>query len=176
MLVVGASGLSGYGIAAPGSVSRYAAAHATCPVIVVHEDTSAVHGEVTVGIRDPDDSHGALDFAFEEAALRGAELRVVHAWYWIAPGSGPAGISPELISQAARDELDQMLSAWCDKYPSVRVTTDVVRGHPGRVLASLTARADLLVIGKHPTAGRVIGSVQNALLTHAHGPIAVVPS
>lgn len=69
-----------------------------------------------------------------------------------------------------------MLAAWRDKYPSVRISTDVVRGHPGRVLASLSARADLLVIGKHMTEGRVVGSVQNALLTHASGPIAIVPS
>lgn len=176
MLVVGASGTGQFGAVVPGSVSRYAATHASCPVIVVREDTSAVHREVTVGVRDPDESHGALDFAFEEADIRSAELRVVHAWYWIAPGSRYTGISPELISAAASDELDQMLAAWRDKYPSVRISTDVVRGHPGRVLANLSARADLLVIGKHMTEGRVIASVQNALLTHAHGPIVIVPS
>lgn len=176
VLVVGASGAGGYGAMVPGSVSRYAAVHASCPVVVVREDISAVHREVTVGVRDPEDSHGALDFAFEEAAMRRAELHVVHAWYWIAPGSGPAGTSPELISETARAELHQTLAVWRDKYPSVRVTTDVVRGHPGRVLASLSTRADLLVIGKHMTAGRVIGSVQNGILMRARSPVAIVPS
>jgi hypothetical protein len=79
------------------------------------EDAFAVHREVTVGVRDPEDSHGALDFAFEEAAMRRAEPHVVHAWYWIVPGSGPAGAGPELISECARAELHQMLAVWRDK-------------------------------------------------------------
>jgi hypothetical protein len=50
-----------------GSVSRYAAMHACCPVVVVREETSAVHREVVVGIRDPRDSDTTLAYAFDEA-------------------------------------------------------------------------------------------------------------
>jgi nucleotide-binding universal stress UspA family protein len=41
------------------------------------------------------------------------------------------------------------------------------------------ARADLVVIGRHghPSGpGPGIGSIQHAVLDHAHGPVAVVPS
>jgi nucleotide-binding universal stress UspA family protein len=179
MLVVGARGAGGFGALVPGSVSRYAAMHASCPVIVVREEATVVHGEVAVGVRDPADAHGALDFAFEEAAVRGANLLVVHAWAWLPAGllarADPA-LDPESISAAARRETSDLLAAWGDKYPAVKVTADVVHAHPARVLSSLSARADLVVIGKHEAASHAVGSIQNAVLSHAHGPVAIVPS
>jgi hypothetical protein len=39
----------------------------------------AVHREVVVGVRDLDQP-AAIGFAFQEAALRKARLRAVHAW------------------------------------------------------------------------------------------------
>jgi nucleotide-binding universal stress UspA family protein len=51
-------------------------------------------------------------------------------------------------------------------------------GHPGRVLVGLSARADLVVIGRHARHPGLQGpgTVTHALLNHAHGPIATVPS
>jgi len=176
MLVVGARGAGGFSAMALGSVGRYSAAHAQCPVVVVRDETMAVEREVAVGIRDPEDGQEALAFAFEEAALRGAELLVVHAWYWIPPGLrakvDPA-YAPELISAAAGGQLEDMLSAWREKYPTVKVFPEVAHGHPAQVLASLSARADLTVVGKHAVPS--LGSIRNVVLSHAHGPIAIVP-
>ena len=47
-----------------GNVSRYVAAWAPCPVVVVREETTAVHREIAVGVRDPEDVTGTLAFAF----------------------------------------------------------------------------------------------------------------
>ena len=82
MLVVGARGAGGFAAMVLGSVSRYAATRAPCPVVVVREETMAVHREIAVGVRDPQDTTEALAFAFEEAAMRGAELVAVHTWFW----------------------------------------------------------------------------------------------
>ena len=163
MLVLGARGAGGFGTMTLGSVSRHAAAHASCPVVV--------------GIRDPEDAQEALALAFEEAALRGAELLVVHAWLWIPPGlHGRAGIAfdPEMISAAASGQLDDLLSAWREKYPAVPVSPKVLHGHPARILAGLSARADLTVLGKHSAPS--LGSIWSVVLGHAHGPVAIVPS
>jgi nucleotide-binding universal stress UspA family protein len=186
MLVVGARGAGGFAAMVLGSVSRYVAVCAPCPVVVVREETTAVHREIAVGIRDPEDVTGTLAFAFEEAALRGADLVAVHTWYWLpsAPSaSGPAGTprppDPGQISAEAGRHLAAVLEQWQGKYPEVRVRQDVIRGHPARVLASYSARADLVVIGRHghPSGpGPGIGSIQHAVLDHAHGPVAIVPS
>ncbi len=66
------------------------------------------------------------------------------------------------------------LGPWREKYPHVPVRHDVIHDYPAQVLASYSARADLVVIGRH--GGPIIGSVQHVLLEHARGPVAVVPS
>ena len=181
MLVVGARGAGGFAAMMLGSVSRYVAAWAPCPVAVVREESSAVHREVAVGVRDPQNATGALAFAFEEAALRGADLVAVHTWYWLPSGQAGAlrPADPGRFAAEATRQLAAALKDWQDKYPDVQVRRDVIRGHPARVLASLSARTDLVVLGRHghPAGpGPGIGSIQHAVLDHAHGPVAVVAS
>jgi nucleotide-binding universal stress UspA family protein len=186
MLVVGARGAGGFAAMLLGSVSRYAAMHASCPVVVVREETSAVHGEIVVAIRDPHDTSTVVPFAFEEAALRGATLVAVHAWYWLPPAfddpwvrERPARLAdPAKISEHASEQLTEVLGRWQEKYPAVKVRHDVVHGHPARVLASYTARTDLVVIGRRDGhhAGPAVGAVQHAVLSHAHGPVAIIPA
>jgi nucleotide-binding universal stress UspA family protein len=50
-----------------------------------------------------------------------------------------------------------------------------VHGHPGRALAGLSARADLVVLGRR-SAHHGPASVMHAVLNHAHGPVVTVPS
>ncbi|MBV9380661.1 MAG: universal stress protein [Streptosporangiaceae bacterium] len=187
MLVVGARGAGGFAAMLLGSVSRYAATHARCPVVVVREETTAVHREIAVGVRDPQDGTEALAFGFEEAALRGAELVVVHSWYGFpatllasagAKGAEQHSADPQQVTAEAAGSLAETVTGWRDKYPTVRVRQDVVHGHPARVLASYAARADLVVLGRHggPGTSPGIGSIQHAVLNHAGGPVAVVPS
>jgi nucleotide-binding universal stress UspA family protein len=167
-------------------VSRYAASRAACPVVVVREESMAVHREIAVGIRDPQDTSEALAFAFEEAALRHADLVAVHTWYWFpaalhlpAAGAELRPTDPGRITDEAASSLAAALSRWQEKYPGVRVRQDVTHGHPARVLASYSARADLVVLGRHghpDGPGPGIGSVQHAVLDHVHGPVAIIPS
>jgi nucleotide-binding universal stress UspA family protein len=184
MLVVGARGAGGFAAMVLGSVSRYVASRAPSPVVVVREESMAVHREIAVGIRDPQDTGAALAFAFEEAALRDANLVAVHTWYWYpsaahrpAPGTLPTDL--DRISAEAASGLAAALKGWSEKYPGVRVRQDVTHGHPARVLASYSARADLVVLGRHghpDGPGPGIGSVQHAVLDHVHGPVAIIPS
>jgi nucleotide-binding universal stress UspA family protein len=122
----------------------------------------------------------ALTFAFEEAALRKASLVAIHAWYTPQGDISRAGIAfaapgRELLEAEATRQLDELLGEWRDKYPDVPVSHDVVHGHPGRILSGLSARADLVVLGRHP-AHHGPGAVTHAVLNHAHGPIVTVPS
>jgi nucleotide-binding universal stress UspA family protein len=187
MLVVGARGAGGFASMVLGSVSRYAATNASCPVVVARQQAMAAHREIAVGLRDGQDTTEALAFAFEEAALRGADLVAVHAWFWFPSAllMSARGGEPELRSLDTGEitaEADRVLAAaldeWRDKYPEVRIRRDVSHGHPARVLASYCARADLVVLGRHRADDtcRGAGSIQHAVLDHAHGPVAIVPA
>jgi len=178
MLVVSSSGADGFAAVTPGSVSRYAAAHAPCPVVVVCGESTAVHGEIVVGVSDPDlpDAAAALRFAFTEATLRRARLVAVHAWYWSVPGSR---LDPAQLPDDAAHHLTDVLAAYQASYPGLEVSQDVVCAHPGRVLAGASARADLVVLGRPDVPGLGVaglGSVTHAVLNHAHGPVAIIPN
>jgi nucleotide-binding universal stress UspA family protein len=182
MLVVGSRGGGGFAALLLGSVSRHVATLADCPVVVVREETMAVHREVVVGVRDLDQP-SAIGYAFAEAALRKARLRAVHAWQWFLPemrltGTERPGAAVEEVTAEGAEWLTGVMSFWREKYPEVDVIEDVVHASPGRVLAANSAHADLIVLGrnsgdesKHPGADPVI----HAVLNHAHGPVVIVP-
>lgn len=177
LMVLGSRGAGGFAAMILGSVSRYVATHAPCPVAVVREETMAVHREIVVGIRDlePPSPQAALEFAFHEAALRDARLVAVHAWYWSMPASRLD--APE-VPDGASEQLAALLAPYQEMHPGLEVRQDTVSAHPGRVLAGASARADLVVLGRHtgPAGeGHGVGSVTHAVLSHAHGPVAVVP-
>jgi nucleotide-binding universal stress UspA family protein len=169
LLVVGDRGMSGFAALILGSVSRYVAAHAPCPAIIVRTDGPAdaneVHGEIVVGVRDIRQATEAVAFAFEEAALRGASLVVLHSEHGHDGG------------QEASAAVAEALSGWRDKFPAIAARPEIVRGNAGQALAEYTERADLVIIGRHgETGGRhAIGSVPHTVLNHARGPVAVVP-
>lgn len=182
MLVVGSRGAGGFAALVLGSVSRRVAFAAPCPVVVAREETTAVHRQVVVGVRDADRS-AALGFAFEEARLHRARLQVVHAWQlFLRPalltGAERPGAGDREIPAEATDWLAAQLKPWREKYPDVEVIDDAVNASPGRVLAGASARADLVVLGRRSqqdpgTAGT--GAVIHAVLNHAHCPVAIVP-
>jgi nucleotide-binding universal stress UspA family protein len=179
MLVVGSRGNGAFAALVLGSVSRYVATHAACPVVVVREAAESAHRQVGVGIGDLENS-ASLTFAFEEAALRKARLIAIHSWH--LPESdisraGPIFAEPEryVAETETAKHLEQLLDNWRAKYPDVPVSQDVVHGHPGRALAGLSARADLVVLGRR-SAHHGPASVMHAVLNHAHGPVVTVPS
>jgi nucleotide-binding universal stress UspA family protein len=179
MLVVGSRGNGAFAGLILGSVSRYVAMHAACPVVVVREGASSAHRQVGIGIGDLENS-ASLTFAFEEAALRKASLIAVHSWHLpdsdvSRAGSFFTGPQSYVAETETAKRLEQLLDNWRAKYPDVPVSQDVVHGHPGRALVGLSARADLVVLGRRP-AHHGAASVMHAVLSHAHGPVVTVPS
>jgi nucleotide-binding universal stress UspA family protein len=183
MLVVGSRGGGGFAALVLGSVSRYVATRSDCPVVVVREETVAPCREVVVGVRDLDQP-AAIGFAFQEAALRKAGLRAVHAWQWFLPdmrltGTERPGAAAEEVTFEAAEWLTGVMSFWREKFPEVDVIEDVVHASPGRVLAGNSARADLIVLGRNSGGDESshwgADAVIHAVLNHAHSPVAIVP-
>jgi nucleotide-binding universal stress UspA family protein len=95
----------------------------------------------------------------------------VHAWSSPVPGRTEAP-----AEETSR--LESAVAAWREKFPEVEARWEVVRAHPGRVLAGSSARADLVVLGRHALGGpHTLGvrSVTHVVLGHAHGPVVSVP-
>ena len=179
MLVVGSRGVGAFAAMVLGSVSRYAATHAACPVVVVREEAGAVHRQVGIGIGDLE-NRASLTFAFEEAALRKASLIAIHSWHLpesdvSRAGPVPSGSAGYVQETETAKRLEQLLDDWGAKYPDVPVSQELVHGHPGRALVGLSARADLVVLGRR-SVHHGPGSVMHAVLSHAHGPVVTVPS
>ncbi|NUR63286.1 MAG: universal stress protein [Catenulispora sp.] len=187
LLVVGGRGRGGLVGQLLGSVALRVLAHASCPVLVVRGDGEKATGRVMVGIDiyTPVTGASVLEFAFAEAAGRGADVYAFYAW------EDPTGLyaySAQLLSQdkqlaalkRGREVLAAALVPFEAKYPQVSATSEVLPGLPSRLLVESTELVDLLVIGGRPhgagTDGmRVGGAIAHTVLHHAHCPVAVVP-
>ncbi|MGH1551634.1 universal stress protein [Streptomyces sp. L7] len=122
-----------------------------------------------------------IEFAFEAARLRGARLRVVHAWQTPVLGLGPGEV--DLLNDPHRAEerqaaLTGALRLWRDKYPGVEVVETVTKDRPRTALIRAACGASLLVVGRRTAdrpVGRRVGPVTHAAIHDVECPVAVVP-
>ncbi|WP_067172094.1 universal stress protein [Microtetraspora niveoalba] len=185
-MVVGSRGLGGFAGLVLGSVGLGLAGHAACPVVIVRGPARDARGqgedgprEIVVGFDGSEHSEAAVRYAFEEAGLRGAAVRVVHVWQMPAFTPFAVGYTRVLdeVFEQSGETARRQLAPWREKYPDVPVEQSVVCGHPIAVLSDFSRRADLLVVGSRGLGGfglAVLGSVSHGVLHRAHCAVAVV--
>ncbi|MEU5162827.1 universal stress protein [Streptomyces sp. NPDC020875] len=183
LVVVGSRGMGGFIGLLVGSTAVHLAAHGRCPVLVVRGDTQAA-GPVVVAVDGSPESDAAVGFAFAEASARGAELVAVHAWNtWTERGDDDPGYPENLVDgidrmRAAEERLlAEALAGHQDRHPDVTVHRRLVENRIRQALIEATEQAQLLVMGARGRGGftgLLLGSVSQALLHHAHCPVAVV--
>ncbi|MFJ7909237.1 universal stress protein [Kitasatospora sp. NPDC096204] len=181
LLVLGSRGRGGFTGLLLGSVSMSVAGHSSVPLVVVREEGEAGEGEVVVGVDAHTPETEVLDFAFREAALRGARVRAVHGWdlppvFGYAGGAVPAAELAQLEALEAK-LLSLALAGPREQHPEVEVVEDVQLG-AARALVEASAGAALVVLGRgrRPIEiGPRLGRVAHAVLHHAEAPVAVVP-
>ncbi len=179
LTVVGSRGRNGFASLVLGSVSHQIATHAAGPVLVVRGRSDAT-GPVVVGADGSAGAEEALRFAFEEAAIRGIGVLAVRAY---RPAEPPWGIGelPYVEDanerrEAERVALTEDVAPWQEKFPDVPVETVALDGHPAEVLAGVSGRASLLVVGTRGRGGfasLLLGSVGVAVLHHAECPVLI---
>ncbi|MEV7011394.1 universal stress protein [Streptosporangium sp. NPDC051022] len=179
-IVLGSRGLGGFTGALLGSVSVRVAGHSRGPVVIVRPGGEQTRREVAVGVDDDPRCEPALDFAFEQARLRGGVLRAVHAWQLPVHAFAPEIVyDMDEIRRAQFQVVRDKISAWQEKFPEVTVLEDVQSAHPVDALVDASAMADLVVVGSHGRGGvasALLGSVSRGVLHHARCPVAVVRS
>ncbi|MCF3123711.1 universal stress protein [Streptomyces arenae] len=203
LLVLGSRGRGGFASLLLGSVSRACAARAACPVVVVPHAASGggagargESGRVVLGFEPEETGDGTVEFAFAEAERRGAGLQVVTAYpdplATMALMGGYAGGMTDVASFAAQKEMrdaqeerllteqQERLRLFIGRHPEVTVDQVVAPADAAGRLVDASEEADLLVVGRHRRRLNpdtlLVGSAANAVLLHAHCPVAVVPT
>ncbi|MFE0456776.1 universal stress protein [Streptomyces sp. NPDC058914] len=183
LVVVGSRGTGGFVGLLVGSTAVHLAAHGRCPVLVVREQPTA-DGPIVLGVDGSAAGERAVDFAFAEAELRNAPMVGLHAWTtWNAPMPAPQDPSmpyanpPGALAEEEERLLAEALAGRQERYPGVLVEHRVVHGGTREALIEASRSAQLLVVGARGRGGfggLLLGSVSQALLHHAHCPVAVV--
>ncbi|MEU6587833.1 universal stress protein [Streptomyces sp. NPDC046881] len=134
---------------------------------------------VVVGVDGSEPSLRAVDWAADEAALRGASLRLVYASLWEryegVSVSGDLGKpSEELMVEDVVGTAERRAR---HRQPGVKVTTDVLPEEPEYGLIRESRSALAMVVGCRGRSGMteaILGSVSAALAGHAHCPVVVL--
>lgn len=139
---------------------------------------------IVVGVDHSEGAKAALRFALEEATLRQATLRVVHAWQYAYIGStGFESSYPALggdvkeLRDAAAGDLDATLREAIPETGTVEVERRVVKNAPSAALVDESRDADMVVVGSRGHggfAGLLLGSVSQQVAHHAACPVVIV--
>ncbi|MFD7699644.1 universal stress protein [Streptomyces caelestis] len=184
LTVVGGRGHGGFGDLLLGSTVVQLAAHGHGPLLVVR-GRPAPEGPVLLAVDGSPAGAAAADFAFAEAALRGAPLVAMHVWNtWSEPTpyEGPADplnvvVDLDRLRERHRRLLAEAVAPWRDARPRVAVELRLERARVRHALLDASRGAQLVVAGTRGHGGftgMLLGSVSQALLYHADCPVAVV--
>lgn len=160
-----------------------AARRSHVPIVSVPESWQApdsTHGAITVGVENAERAGALLRAGFGLAREGGAQLRVMHAWWY-------DDRLDDLVSPTVRDEWEMEARARLElhlgplraAFPEVDVEV-MVRHAPAAVaLVAAAESSDLIVVGRRDPAlpfGSHLGSVARTVLRKSTCPVMVVES
>lgn len=179
MLVVGRRGLGGVRGLLLGSVSTDLAANSDCPTVVVPSSRERDSGPVVVGFDGSISADAALERAFDAASTLKTPLTVVHSYGGFTDEvfHGYSGQVLENLRGNAEIAVATQIAEHSDRLPEVEVTIDLTTEPPAEHLATLSATAQLVVVGTRGRGGfrgLTLGSTSQAVLHVAQSPVMVV--
>lgn len=183
-IVVGATGHTGVIDGLLGSVAMSVMHRAHVPVIIVPAKPVAEIGptmkKIVVGVDGSPGSLQALEWAYNEALVSGAELTAVHGW--IYPYSGARTSVSEPRTQMQLDAMEELKASLDSLGPrlnggSLHVHARLVEQSPAEALLAESQDADLVVVGSRgrgAVRSTLLGSVSRTVAQHATCPVAVI--
>jgi nucleotide-binding universal stress UspA family protein len=130
---------------------------------------------IVVGFDASPSSVAALEWAAGQAERTGSTLEILTTWEW--PDSigwalpFPSDYDPALDGKKL---LDEGVATVHQGHPDVVVHPVLAEGHAAPVLVEASHGADLLVLGSRGRGGfasKVLGSVSDHCVRHAHCPV-----
>jgi len=141
-------------------------------------------GVIVVGVDQSAGAKAALRFALEEAQLRQATVRVIHAWQFGYLGAtGLEGWLPAAggdlkdFRRGAEAALDDILKEVRTNAVDLTIEHRVEQGAAAEVLVEESQGADLLIVGSRGHGGfaqLLLGSVSQQCAQHAFCPVVIV--
>ncbi|MGP4050601.1 universal stress protein [Streptomyces sp. 2A115] len=136
-------------------------------------------GPLVVGVDGSEPSLRAVDWAADEAVLRGVPLRVVYACLWERyEGAALAGgLGRPTALPLSQDVVGAAAQRARSRHPDLEVTADVVFEEPEYALVREGRNASALVVGTRGRSGiaeMLLGSVSLAVAAYADCPVIVL--
>ncbi|MEU5401342.1 universal stress protein [Streptomyces sp. NPDC005963] len=131
---------------------------------------------VIAGLDGSRESFAAAEWAAHEAKLRGASLKLVNVWESVPLVQAPflsAENEQQWAEQLPREAGEELRKA----HPELDITVEQLTGRPADVLPELSKDAELLVLGSSGLGGFtgfLVGSVGQAVVSRAEGPVVLV--
>ncbi len=140
--------------------------------------------KIVVGVDGSEVGQRALEWAADEAKLRGAEVVAVHAYRseWIYYPEYVAVrtiVTPTDLAAEAEALLATTIENLGDKKEGVTITPEAVNdSNPAHALLERAADADMIVVGTRGLggfAGLLLGSVSQKVAHHSRVPVVIIP-
>jgi nucleotide-binding universal stress UspA family protein len=141
---------------------------------------NAAAGTVVVGLDPSQNSRAALEWAADEAQLRGARLLIGHSWSMLGYRL-PEAYRRDMVKdalKAAQQFVDAAAADMRKRQPSLDVQTELLEETAVEGLLDLAAKADLVVLGRRGLNAFLtflLGSVSEGVVAHTTVPAVVVP-
>jgi nucleotide-binding universal stress UspA family protein len=134
---------------------------------------------IVVGVDGSDCSLSALRWAVQEARLRRAKIRAVHAWSFphVSTFHEAAHVIELPLADEAAAALDRAVAAAHPDGPDVEIEQVVVEGPAAAMLVEAARDASLLVVGSRGLGGftgLLLGSVSQQCAQHAACPLVII--
>lgn len=133
---------------------------------------------IVVGIDGTPASNLALEWALDEAVVRGCPLHVVHAWTFEALTDWTETTEQRMRAESEALTEKAVRTAAEKRQEMPEIVRKSLRGDAAEVLERASEGVAMLVVASH-TGHRirqiVLGSTSMHVVRHAHAPIVVIP-
>lgn len=133
--------------------------------------------KVIVGVDGSPSSNAAMEWAAQEAEIRGAALELIHAWNYPNLGYGGYVAVLEDFEKDASTLLDEVVASVRSQHPNLKLVSSLLQGPTAQTIMERSKEADMVVVGSRGRggfSGLLLGSVGQQLVHHCPVPVVII--
>ncbi|MCL4552080.1 MAG: universal stress protein [Candidatus Marsarchaeota archaeon] len=133
--------------------------------------------KIIVGVDGSPSSNFALEWAAQEAEIRGSTLELIHAWNYPNLGYGGYVAVLEDFEKDAAALLDEVVASVRKNYPRLKLVSSLIQGPTAQTIMDRAKEADMVVVGSRGRggfSGLLLGSVGQQLVHHCPAPVVII--